>query len=240
MKLTCIIIDDEPDAQKILQMYCDKCGFLTVKGICSDAMEALNLLKETDVDFIFLDIEMPEVDGISFMRLVKDTTKVIFTTAYSQYAIQGYEFNVVDYLLKPIAFDRFLKAIHKLVPQQFQEIKPKMIEINQIHKPVDPLSIFLVESVGNYVKIIFSTSNNLIHSTLKDICCLLEPYGFIRCHKRYIVNRNYILKVANDKVLLSNNKEIPIGISYRQQVRMVLNSSSVDNNDTISISESRD
>jgi DNA-binding LytR/AlgR family response regulator len=222
MKLTCVIIDDEPDAQEILQMYCDKCGFLTVKGICSDAVEALHLLNETDVDFIFLDIEMPEINGLMLMRLLKDTTKVIFTTAYSQYAIQGYEFHVIDYLLKPIAFERFLKAVNKLVPKQLQEIVPETIKINNIHKPVYPKDIVFVESVGNYVKINFKTSNSVVHSTLKDICELLEPYGFIRCHKRYSINRTYMVAAKNDKIILSNKKEIPIGISYRQQIKLVL------------------
>lgn len=155
-------------------------------------------------------------------RLLKDTIKVIFTTAYSQYAIQGYEFNVIDYLLKPIAFERFLKAVNKLALKQPQEVIPETIRINNIHKPVDPKDIVFVESVGNYVKITFKTSNIVIHSTLKDICDVLEPYGFIRCHKRYIINHTSIITAENDKITLSNKKEIPIGISYRQQVKLVL------------------
>ncbi|HEU4497369.1 MAG TPA: response regulator [Flavobacterium sp.] len=221
MKLTCVIIDDEPDAQEILRLYCNKCGFITIKGVCSNAVEAMHLLNETDADFIFLDIEMPEINGLALMRLLKDTTKVIFTTAYSEYAIEGYEFNVVDYLLKPIAFERFLKAVKKMVPKP-EETLPQMIKLNHIHKPVSPNEIVFVESVGNYAKIIFTASNAVIHGTLKDIYGQLEPYGFIRCHKRYIINCMHILSVGNDNIMLSDKKQIPIGISYRQKVRLIL------------------
>ena len=136
MKLNCLIIDDEEEARELIKLYCEKTNFITIKAICSNAIEAINYLNENPIDFIFLDIEMPEINGLQFLNLLKTQPKVIFTTAYSEFALKGYEYNVIDYLLKPISFERFLKATNKLTFNTNNDTNnlPKTIKINHILK----------------------------------------------------------------------------------------------------------
>ena len=220
MKVKCIIVDDEPNAQAILKLHCDKIDFLSVEIIFSNAIEAASYLKSNTIDLIFLDIEMPQVTGLIFLRMIDSDAKVIFTTAYSEYALEGYEFNVVDYLLKPITFERFSKAVKKISVKNEVKEPTDLIKLSQLHQSIKPSEIIYLESIGNYVKIYFSKSKTeIIHSTLKDLYEILLVYNFIRCHKSFVVNQKFIEEVYPNFIKTTSNKEIPLGISYRQQVR---------------------
>ena len=225
MKLNCLIIDDEEEARELIKLYCEKTNFITIKAICSNAIEAINYLNENPIDFIFLDIEMPEINGLQFLNLLKTQPKVIFTTAYSEFALKGYEYNVIDYLLKPISFERFLKATNKLTFNTNNDTNnlPKTIKINHIHKPFEPNEIVYIEALGNYVKIYFKKNVQVVHYTLKSLIEILAPYQFIRCHKSFLVNVTSIVKISENKIKLNTNKELPIGISYSQKVKDVFN-----------------
>lgn len=221
-KITCLILDDEPNAGQLLQDYIAKVPYLSLKATCFDAMEALEFLSHNQADLIFLDINMPELSGIELINLLPKEQKIIFTTAYSEYAIESYEYNVVDYLLKPISFKRFMMAIMKasqLIPAGnspahtsnteewlFAKSDKKMIRINLS-------DILYFEALKEYVCIHTKTQKIITYKRMKDLLDRL-PDHFTRIHNSYIVNGNHIAKVEGNYVLI-DNKSLPIGISYR-------------------------
>jgi two-component system, LytTR family, response regulator len=221
MMLQAIIIDDEPDAHLLLEYYCKKSGVVDVIDHCYDGRAAVQRLDQKDYDFVFLDINMPEMSGIALLNVLTHNPPVIFTTAHSQYALEGYEYNTTDYLLKPIRYERFLKAIEKIGQRLYPDATtpPESIVFPGLAEPLFPATIWYVEALGNYIKIHFSDKNLLVHDTMKDAEALLLPYAFVRCHKKYLLNSHYIATVENDTCVLQNGVTIPVGISYRQQVK---------------------
>lgn len=226
-KINCLIIDDEPNAGQLLQDYIAKVPYLVLKATCFDAMEALEFLSHTQADLIFLDINMPELSGMELINMLPKEQKIIFTTAYSEYAIESYEYNVVDYLLKPISFKRFMMAITKATqmisdqqksvtqPQAvpapteeylFAKSDKKMIRINL-------RDILYFEALKEYVCIHTNTQKIITYKRMKDLLEKL-PDHFTRIHNSYIINGNRISKVEGNYVLI-DNKSLPIGISYR-------------------------
>lgn len=156
MKLRCLIIDDEPDAHKLLEHYCQSLDFLEIAGHFYDAVVAMAYLEKETVDFIFLDIHLPEITGMEFLGLLRQQPRVIFTTAHSEFSLQGYEYNTVDYLLKPIRFERFLKAVKKvkesLLPTDKVTLTEK-IRLAGLSQPIYPTEIRYAEAYGNYMKL---------------------------------------------------------------------------------------
>src|SRR5688572_29255551 len=190
--IKCIITDDEPVARKGLQGYVEKIDFLQLTGVCEDAVQLTSLLRQEPVQLLFLDIEMPYVTGIDFLKNTPNPPKVIFTTAYEQYAIKGYELDVLDYLLKPISFDRFLKSANKAYeyfsvkqqpdqPYLFVKSEGRLEKIN-----FD--DILFVEALENYVAIHTAGKKLITHSTLKAMQENLPATQFIQPHKSYLVN----------------------------------------------------
>jgi DNA-binding LytR/AlgR family response regulator len=222
--LQCVIVEDEQDAQDLLNTYCQKSGTIKVMAIFFEPLSALRYLETNHIDLIFLDINLPNFNGFSLLQLLPYQPKVIFTTAYSEYSMEAFNYNVVDYLLKPIRFERFLKAVSKLDMRDHRHL-PESISIGQApNQVINPREIAYVEAYGNYLKVHSQTKVQVIHLTMTVITQRLEPYGFVRIHKSFLVNTNFVTKTFNNSCFLITGNELPIGISYRQQVLKVLQS----------------
>jgi DNA-binding LytR/AlgR family response regulator len=216
-KIGCLIIEDEPNAQQLLQDYISKVPYLTLKGTCFDALEALEFLGHSQADLIFLDINMPDLTGIELIHMLPKEQKVIFTTASSDHAIESYEYNAVDYLLKPITFKRFLMAVQKAFNPSpptssqaeeylFAKSDKKMIRVNL-------RDIVYFEALKEYVCIHTRTQKIVTYKRMKELLEKL-PGHFTRIHNSYIVNGDHITRVEGNYVLVGD-KSLPIGISYR-------------------------
>ncbi|MGD1946004.1 MAG: LytR/AlgR family response regulator transcription factor [Croceivirga sp.] len=203
-RISCIIIDDELIARKALSDYIKKVAELSLISTFSNGLEAKEWLSKNDIDLIFLDIDMPIINGLEFLRLFKDSPPIIFTTAYSQYALEGYEFNAIDYLLKPISLERFLQAVTKATYRfNFKNKKQHLIlkEGTSIVK-IGVDAILYLCAMQNYVQIITPTRKYMILMTIKDALKLLPQYQFYRIHRSYIVNLKKIDEVITDVVMI--------------------------------------
>lgn len=221
--LTCMVIDDEPIAHKLLEFYCGKTGFIKVLDHCFSAREGLEILERQAPDFIFMDINMPEISGIEMLNIAQKKPRIVFTTAHSQYALEGYEYNTVDYLLKPIRYERFLKAVEKVQaivhPNAVQ--LPDSIRLDSENKRIYPAEIYYVESWGNYIRLFLrqETKPLVLHKTMIAMEHLLLPYGFIRCHKKYMVNSLFVGSLMDRSCMMTDGRRIQVGISYYQKVK---------------------
>ncbi|MGZ5189729.1 MAG: LytR/AlgR family response regulator transcription factor [Flavisolibacter sp.] len=220
MKISCIITDDEPIARKGLQGYVEKIPFLHLVDVCEDALQLNNKLQQTKPDLLFLDIEMPYLNGIDFLKSQSDPPKVILTTAYENFALQGYELDVIDYLLKPISFERFIKATNKAseyfksknTSQQdhfFIKVEGRLVKVLFSE-------IIFIEALENYVAV-YTTGKKLItHSTLKSVQQIL-PDHFIQPHKSYIINIHQITAVEGN-LLHCQGYHIPISKYQKEEI----------------------
>jgi DNA-binding LytR/AlgR family response regulator len=222
MKLKCIITDDEPMARKGLQSYIEKLDFMELVAVCEDAIQLSNVLKTTQADVLLLDIEMPYMSGIELLSSLANPPKVIITSAYEQYAIKGYDLEVVDYLLKPISFDRFLKAVNKvydlLINQQASTSLPDylFVKANQKLEKIFFKDILFVEGVENYVSIQTTAGKVITHSTLSSMLLNLPASQFVQAHKSFIVNMEQITTIEGN--LLGVDKyTIPVSRTYRDK-----------------------
>ena len=221
----CIIIEDEPLALNILKKYISDHPSLELVAICSDALEAQTILTQQNIQLLFLDINLPKLSGINFIKTLIHPPLVIFTTAYPEFAVEGFELNAVDYLLKPFSFERFLKAVNKVIEKLNNSSLPKKEEIDafiffrsdkKIHK-VDLESIHYIEAVGDYMKVITDSGQLLINETMKNLQEELPDRAFIRVHKSFIISRNRI-KFIEGNYIQVESKSIPIGATYRNDV----------------------
>jgi len=230
-KYNCIIVEDEPLAAEILKDYIDQVPFLNLIAICEDAIYALDILQKQKIDLIFLDINLPKLKGLDFIKTLKNPPNIIITTAYHEYALQGYDLNVVDYLLKPIAFNRFLVAVNKLkqsneaTPTQpgIPENEREYLFFNVSKKKVKVYfdEILYIESVKEYITISTTNKSILVKFQLGQIEALLPKNNFIRIHRSFIVAKNKIDAFSATDVEISN-KQIPIGRSYKELVLSVI------------------
>ncbi len=234
MKTKCLIVDDEPLAIEVIENHLSKIEQLELVGTCKNAFEVYNFLQENKVDLLFLDIHMPEMKGTDLIKNLKNPPKVILTTAYREYALESYELNVLDYLLKPISFDRFMQAINKYFDSatassdiSFHANKAKddsfiyVREKNQVHKILTS-KIKFIESISDYVKIHSSTQKITIRYTISSIEKMLSDVEFIRIHRSFIINKKYITKFTAHSIFIEE-KEFPIGPSYKKEVFNSLN-----------------
>lgn len=221
MKYTCLIVDDEAPAHKVLHAHISKTENLEIVGDCYDGMEALDFLSKNKVDVIFLDIEMPRLTGLELLQCLPYPTIVILTTAYSNFGFEAYQNDVVDYMLKPISYPRFLKAINKvqnLLGNKIEVIK-EVVEIELKHdgvmKHIRVDNILYIEAVGNYIKVHLKNERPiLVTQTMKYITSLLPATTFTRIHKSYIVQRSEITEIKKTVLTLSNSVSLPIGRKY--------------------------
>jgi len=223
-KITCIITDDEPFARKGLQGYIEKIGFLDLKTVCEDALELSNILQKQSIDLLFLDIQMPHITGIEFIRAMTNPPKVIFTTAFEQYALQGFELDVIDYLLKPISYERFLKAAWKAkdyfalreeksiaaVPYIFAKSNGKLEKIIFDE-------ILFIEGMENYAAIHFENRKLIIHTTIKALLEKLPPGQFIQTHKSYIAAIGKVDSIEGNMLYIQKH-QVPISKYLREAV----------------------
>lgn len=218
--IRCIITDDEPVARKGLQGYVEKIDFLELVGVCEDAVQLTSMLKQQPVNLLFLDIEMPYVTGIDFLKNTPNPPKVIFTTAYEQYAIKGYELDVLDYLLKPISFDRFLKAANKAFDYFHSKQEPDQpylfVKTEGRLEKINFDEILFVEALENYVAIYTAEKKLVTHSTLKAMQENL-PAQFIQPHKSYLVNMTCINSIEGN-VLHIGKFQVPISKYLKDEV----------------------
>lgn len=233
--LRCLMVDDEPLAREVIKQYIEQIPSLALVGECSNAIQALTFLQLQPVDLIFLDILLPQLNGIDFLKTLKTPPQIIFTTAHPQYALEGYELNVVDYLLKPVRFDRFLKAVNKAMPIQNnkQLIEPAFREDeNNKHSfvyfradrkmvKIVLKDILYIESMKDYIKIITAHGTIITKQSISSVEAMLPEKEFLRIHRSYIVSLGKIKSFTNE-VIAIEKAEIPIGRLYRNEVMKAL------------------
>jgi len=238
-KTRCLIIDDEPLAREILRQHISGVEALQLVGSCSNAVGAISFLQEHSVDLLFLDIQMPQLLGTNFIRTLKNPPKIIFTTAYRKYAVEGFELDAVDYILKPISFERFLKAVNKVLQiktgiEQAPLLKEKHTETNSLflyfranRKMVKVFyhEILFIESLKDYIKIVTTSKTIVTKYVLYTLEEMLPPGEFLRIHRSYIVAVNKVDSYNADSIQIAKH-ELPIGKIYKIDVIRKLNASS--------------
>ncbi len=223
--IKCLIIDDELSSQRVLQHFIKETEILHLKATCNNTAEAFKYLQLNEgVDLLFLDINMPKQSGLDFYKTLKNAPQVIFTTAYPQYAVDGFEVNATDYLLKPIAYERFLIAVNKVlnsinVPQNKEEFIV-LKENKALHK-VFFNDIQYIEAFGDYVKVHTRSKTITTHSTFSKLMASLPNY-FLRTHKSFSVNLNKMNHLSGNQITIDNHV-IPIGQTFKQTVLKALN-----------------
>ena len=229
--LTCIIADDEPIARQILENYIEQIPNLELSASCKDSFEVLEILQKQSVDILFLDINMPKLSGLSLLKTFRKRPNIIITTAYPEYAIEGFELSVTDYLLKPFSLERFIQAVIKV--QEKHHIKKEDETVLVKEKGEINSSVFVksdkklikipfntiqyIEAYGNYIKI-YTDTMILTPNTLSDFFSKLPKEDFIQIHKSFVINFKELKLIEGNQVVLNNNSTLPIGKSYRKLV----------------------
>ncbi|MDP9047384.1 MAG: LytTR family DNA-binding domain-containing protein [Bacteroidota bacterium] len=233
MKKTCLIVDDEPPALKVLESYIKQIQTLELAGKCSNAFEAMRGLSERQVDILFLDIKMPQLSGVEFLRSLRNPPKVIFTTAYKEYAVEAFDLEAADYLLKPVSLERFIKAINKVcsredgIPEYIQEEAGSktapFLYFRADRKMVKVMldTILYVESLKDYIKIIRENDKPLVvKQTITSMEDMLPANKFVRIHRSFIVAINKVTAFTQLDIEIGGI-EIPIGRAYSNQVKLL-------------------
>jgi DNA-binding LytR/AlgR family response regulator len=225
MKINCIIVDDEPLARKGIKEYVQKIPFLELQGEAGNAFAAAQLLSEKKIDLILLDIQMPEINGVEFIRSLKENVLIIFITAFPEYAIQGYELNVIDYLLKPVSFSRFEKAVMKA--KEYFELKNMgaaknsagyfFIRCDSKFEKILFSELLFAEALENYVKLHTQTKTFVTYLTFKSVEDYLPAGEFMRVHKSFIVSLSKIENLDNEEIKIAQYS-IPLSRNYRTDV----------------------
>ena len=243
--IRCLIVDDEPLALHILEDYMSKIPFLKLVKATTDPIEALTLVQEGNIELVFLDVQMPELTGIQFLRIANGKAKVILTTAYPQYALEGYELDVIDYLLKPIAFDRFFKSVQKAQTiLQPASAKPQVIEQTPPPPQANLLSDFIfvktehkiqkvylndvlfIEGLKDYISIFTPAERIITLQNMKKMEDALPEKHFIRVHKSYIVSINKIDSIERSRIFIGD-KVIPVGDTYREEFFKIIDGKNI-------------
>ena len=222
-RISCIIIDDEPSSQRVLKYFINETNVLDLKATCSNTAEAFKFLQlNSTIDLLFLDINMPKQTGLDFYKSLKNPPEVIFTTAYSQYAVDGFEVNAIDYLLKPIAYERFLMAVNKVIKTKTTTDNDFLIlKENKVLHKVFYTNIQYIEAFGDYVKIHTTEKTIVTHSTFSNFMTSL-PDNFLRTHKSFCINLNKMNCLSGNQITIDTHT-IPIGQTYKDSVLKVLN-----------------
>ena len=218
-KLDCLIIDDEPLARKGLSSYCEEISFLQVVGLCKNAIQANDILNQKQIDLIFLDINMPLITGMDWLKTLNVSPLVIMTTAYPEYALESFEYEVIDYLVKPISFERFLQGVNKAfrLSDTSDQERVFFVKSDKALKRIEEADILYIEAMQNYVKIVLKEESILTHSTLKQIKSNLSNELFIQTHKSFIVSNAAIDEIDGNMIHAGAHK-IPISVRMRKEV----------------------
>ena len=229
-----IIIDDEPLAHEIIEEFCSMLPHLQLEKNCYNAMEAMQYLNENKVDFMFLDINMPKLRGLDFLKTLTNPPKTIITTAYKEYALEGFELNVVDYILKPFSFDRLVKAVNKV--SEVQTAKTIIKEVSNTadtssrffikgdkkHHQIDLNDLLYIEAYGNYTKLFLKDEMIVSHEKISNFEELLPSNNFLRVHKSFIVAVDKIKFIEGNRIHIEAHK-IPIGQTYKSSIGKLYN-----------------
>lgn len=228
MKVRCLIVDDEPLARRVLEKHASDVPWLEVAGKCSNALDAMNFIHEHPVELMFLDINMPKLSGMDLLKAMKKPPLVIITTAYPEYALEGYEWNVLDYLVKPVSFERFMKAVEK-AQEMLLSKQPHPAPHTVSGKGEDPFifiksskktfkvnldDILYIEALGDYVKVFTAERMIVTYQSLKNIETLLPPRAFPRIHKSFIISLRKVELIEGNQVKI-RERLIPIGTNYK-------------------------
>ena len=227
-----LIIDDEHIAHGIIKRYCDMMPNMQLMKNCYNALEAIDYLNNHTVDLIFLDLNMPKLKGFDFLKTLATPPKVIVTTAYQEYALEGYELNIVDYLLKPFSFERFLKAVNKATLETSsatttniatEESTPSKIFLrsNKKYTQVATDTILFLESAGNYVKVVTTDSTITVRDKITEVLTLLPKNEFIQVHKSFAVAKKHIETIEGNRIVIQGTI-IPIGQTYKSNIHSLL------------------
>ncbi len=231
--IRCLIVDDEPPAREIIRRYIEQVSSLQLTGECGNAIQAFTFLQQQPVDLLFLDIRMPQLNGNDFLKTLKNPPKVIFTTAYSEYAVEGYELDAVDYLLKPVPFERFLKAVNKAyqmtagkhesstVPEETRN--DSFVYFRADRKMVKLMldDILYIESMKDYIKVITKTGTIITKQSISSVEAMLPERKFIRTHRSFIVSLDKIKSFTSELIDIAAT-QVPVGKLYRNAVMKVL------------------
>jgi len=220
--IRCLVIDDEPLARQLMESHIREVKSLQLVGTCETAMEAFEILHREPIDLLFLDIQMPGITGLNFLKSLKNPPRVIFTTAFTEHAVEAFELDAVDYLLKPVTFERFIKAVQKAgILKEATTTTPITTEDQAIFLKVDKRlvrinhhDIFYVEASGDYIKVVTEQNTYISYHSLNKIAELLPGQQFIRIHKSFIINLRRIQFVEGNLVRILD-KELPIGVTYK-------------------------
>lgn len=224
--IRCIIVDDEPAAHYVLANYIKQNAELELVHQCYNGVEALEYLSQNSVDLMFLDIDMPGISGMDLLKKLQHPPKTILTTAYSEFALESYEYGVMDYLLKPIFYPRFLKSIKRYLENNIQKAEEEIpqevnshisVKVDSDNINIDVATILYAQSYGNYVKIFTQKRYYLASITTNDLENLLPAHNFMRAHKSFIIALDKVDEVTKDHVVIKRT-DIPIGITYRREL----------------------
>jgi DNA-binding LytR/AlgR family response regulator len=221
MNFNCLIVDDEATARSVLKHYISELDYLTLAGECKNALEALNFMSDNEVDILFLDIEMPKLSGFEFIKTLKTLPHIIITTAYREFALEGFELNVRDYLLKPISFERFILSVNKIIKNFENDSKTKANEYTYFKSGKKNIQVYyddilFIEGLSNYVKIHTRNSVVVAYERMTDLLDKLPANSFVRVHKSYIVSLNKITAYGSDFIEIKD-RVLSIGNTYREE-----------------------
>lgn len=236
MTIRYIIVDDEHIAHDIIENYCSMLPKMVLMQNCYDAIEAIEYLNTNTVDLIFLDLNMPKLKGFEFLKTLSYPPKVIVTTAYKEYALEGYELNIVDYLLKPFSFERLLKAVNKafndsskasvVIPphpsNHVEQVKRIFLRSNKKHIQVILDDVLYIEAKGNYTKIVLKEESITIREKITALMELLPDDNFIRVHRSFVVASRHIKSIEGNQIHIAS-EIIPIGKLYKHKINNILN-----------------
>lgn len=216
--IRCIIVDDEPLAIELLENHIAKIKSLKLVGKAKDALEAYHIIQNQPVDLVFLDIHMPNLSGVDFLKTLHPKPKTIFTTAYREYALEGFELEVIDYLLKPITFDRFFKSVDRVLRNlPSEEVDFIVVKADGFNVKIPINDVMYLEGQSNDIKIILQGgTNHIIKGLVSDFEKILLSKGFVRVHRSFVINTKYVLGYNNHEILL-DRYTIPVGRNYKKE-----------------------
>jgi len=229
MKINCLIIDDEPSSQTVLKNFVADVDFLELKGVCNNAIDALQVLKQNqNIDLLFLDVNMPKISGLTFYKSLQNPPEVIFTTAYPQYAVDGFEVNAIDYLLKPFSFERFFTAVNKVLEKRFtngnqtEDEQFMFVKSSKTIHKINFKDILFVEAFGDYVKVHQEQQCILTNATFTSVLETLPRDLFVRTHKSFAINFKKMNTISGNQITIQKHR-IPIGQTYKAEFFKLIN-----------------
>lgn len=227
MQLKCLIVDDEPLSQDVIVEFVEACPELVLTGVCNNALDAGKKLAEEKTDILFLDINMPKLSGIGFVKSLKKPPMIVFVTAYPEFAVDGFEVDAVDYLLKPVSFERFRASVNRILDRRLvkneHQKAPEHIMLRASKKDyrVDFDEILFLEAQGDYVKFITTKESLMVHGTLKDFISQLPSEKFERIHKSYVISLSKVVYLEGNRLKIGDYK-LPVSLNFREQLMQKL------------------